>query len=224
MQSEQKAFEAVRANSTALLLPRHKPRVLFCLQATVEGESPPHRTLRSSLPASRCVSEELQSHLKPVPQNPQRRAGPPATGHVQLGGVLVGQIRDLQGGTVSNHPQEEEIKLSSVHHATALMLSSATKTSENATGCAICCPEMMANFIQTLCRGDESQFNGQQRTSTGLLAHSVCPDVNLSPRQSKAARPGTSRRQLAEDLAGLLFYLHLVWHRTSGKLGLTQLW
>lgn len=219
MRSEQKAFEAVRATSTALLLPRHKPRVLLCLQAT-EGESPPHRTLRSSPTASRCVSEELQSHLKPVPQNPQRRAGPPATGHVQLGGVLVGQIRDLRGGTVSNHPQEEEIKASSVRRAAALMLSSATKTSENVTGCAICCPQMMANFIQTLCRGDESWFNGQQRTSTGLLAHPVRPEVNLSPQESKAARPGTSRKQLAEDFAGLLFYLHLVWQRTSGKLGL----
>lgn len=195
----------------------------FSLPSRLQRKESPLLTapsvLRSSPAASRRVSEELKSYLKPMPQNPQRRAGPPATGHVQLGGVLVGQIRDLRGGTVSNHPQEEEIKPSSVHRATALMLSSATTNCEDATGCAICCPETLSDFTQPLCRGDENRSNGQQRTGTGLLADTVRPDVNLSPRQSKRVRPGASLGQLAEDLAGLLFYQHLLWHRISGKLG-----
>lgn len=83
-----------------------------------------------------------------------------------------------------------------------------TINSEGAIGCTIYFPEIMSSFNQTFCRA-ESWSDGR-RSSTCLLADTLCPHIYLSPQESRAARPGTRLRQLSENLADLLFYQHLV--------------
>lgn len=106
------------------------------------------------------------------------------------------------------YPQEERIKLYMPHYCFKnVFFFSNSESSEDAIACTICYPETVSGFKQTLCRG-ENWSDGQQRGSTELLL-TPCPDIYLSPQESKAARPDTSLKQLLENLAGLLFYQDL---------------